>query len=229
MYGGICDPEGDLRVQPCNTEACPPIHCEWEDWELGECSEDCGPGTQTNTRTKLVEEANGGTCDGKPTEIVECMLIECPIHCEWDEWESGECSVSCGGGMRINTRTEKVSAEHGGDECPGVPSVEESCNVEECPVDCTWSEWTVGECSQTCGEGVTMNHREMFVEMFGGNPCEGEAVVTETCLIEECPVCPEEKSTWCSTYVSWVPSYCQESWFTEASGRYACQKSCGLC
>ena len=32
-----------------------------------------------------------------------------------------------------------------------------------------------------------MNHREMFPEMFGGNPCEGEAVVTETCLIEECP------------------------------------------
>ena len=45
---------------------------------MGECSAECGMGTQTNTRTKLVEEANGGTCSGQPTEIVECMLKECP-------------------------------------------------------------------------------------------------------------------------------------------------------
>ena len=35
--------------------------------------------------------------------------------------------------MRTNTRTEKVSAEHGGEECPGPASVDESCNVHECP------------------------------------------------------------------------------------------------
>ena len=35
--------------------------------------------------------------------------------------------------MRINTRVHDVSAEHGGEECEGPESVEESCNTHECP------------------------------------------------------------------------------------------------
>ena len=35
-------------------------------------------GTRTNTRVKLIEEANGGTCSGQPFETVECMEKECP-------------------------------------------------------------------------------------------------------------------------------------------------------
>ena len=54
------------------------IHCEWDDWVIGECSRSCGTGTRTNNRTKLVEEANGGTCSGQPSEIVECNTQPCP-------------------------------------------------------------------------------------------------------------------------------------------------------
>merc|ERR1711997_1322779 len=146
MHDGFCDPEGDMRVQECNPEACPVIHCEWDEWVIGACSAECGVGTRTNTRVKLVEELNGGTCTGQPEEIEECMDVECPVHCEWDDWVIGECNKECGGGMRTNTRTEKVSAEHGGEECPGPASVDESCNVHECPVDCEWSEFMVGDC-----------------------------------------------------------------------------------
>merc|ERR1711944_57145 len=99
----------------------------------------------------------------------------------------------CGGGMKTNTRTEKVSAEHGGEECPGPDAEEVSCNEHECPVDCTWSEWTQGPCSVSCGEGSQVNTREMFPEMFGGNPCEGDAAETVTCTLDDCPVCPPEK------------------------------------
>ena len=35
--------------------------------------------------------------------------------------------------MKTNTRTEKVSAKHGGEKCSGAASVEESCNIQECP------------------------------------------------------------------------------------------------
>ena len=35
--------------------------------------------------------------------------------------------------MKINTRTEKVSAKHGGEECPGPVTEEISCNEQECP------------------------------------------------------------------------------------------------
>ena len=54
------------------------IHCEWDEWVMGECSRTCGTGTQVNNRTKLVEEANGGTCNGQPSEIVECNTQPCP-------------------------------------------------------------------------------------------------------------------------------------------------------
>ena len=54
-------------------------------------------------------------------------------------------------------------------------------------VDCTWSEWTHGPCSVTCGEGSQQNTREMFPEMFGGKACEGEATETVICALDPCP------------------------------------------
>merc|ERR1711872_188950 len=96
-----------------------------------------------------------------------------------------------------NTRTEKVSAEHGGEDCPGPASQE--------------------------------NVREMYPELFGGKPCEGEASETVVCSRAECPVCPEEKSSFCGTYVQIMASICDNEWFTDENGRYSCQKSCGMC
>ena len=55
------------------------------------------------------------------------------MDCEWDEWKLGECSKTCGGGERTNTRDTKVRAAHGGDECSGSSTVNEPCSVEECP------------------------------------------------------------------------------------------------
>jgi len=218
-----------MKVDACNTEACPPIHCEWGEWVAGECSHECGEGTQVNTREKLVEEANGGTCTGKPNETVSCMLKECPIHCEWNDWVEGECDLPCGGGISIHTRTEKVSAEHGGDECPGDATQEVSCNTQECPVDCVWSEWTIGECSQTCGEGKRNNTRTKVLAQFGGKECEGEGSAVEDCDLPECPVCKDGNS-WCKTYVDVAgKGMCDNDWFTDVNGRYGCLLSCDLC
>ena len=55
------------------------------------------------------------------------------MHCEWDEWNIGECDLPCGGGLRTNTRSPKVEAKHGGEECAGSSKIIESCNVHECP------------------------------------------------------------------------------------------------
>ena len=35
--------------------------------------------------------------------------------------------------MRTNTRTEKVAAAYGGEECNGSASIQESCNIQVCP------------------------------------------------------------------------------------------------
>ena len=45
---------------------------------IGECSTACGIGTRVKTRTKLVEEENGGTCTGKTEELETCKIKECP-------------------------------------------------------------------------------------------------------------------------------------------------------
>jgi len=188
MHGGTCDPAGGERTVPCNNNICPAIHCEWNDWVLGECSAECGTGTQINTRTKSVEEANGGTCSGQPTEELECKLKECPVHCEWEDWQLGECSKTCGGGTMTKTRVEKVSAEHGGDVCEGLSSIEESCNIDECPVDCVWGDWEQTECSEKCGGGTTDYSRQKIVEEAFGGTCEGDASYAEDCNIDPCPV-----------------------------------------
>ena len=54
------------------------ITCKWNDWVYGDCSKTCGIGTRTNTRTKAVVEANGGNCDGHPTQVEECNTKPCP-------------------------------------------------------------------------------------------------------------------------------------------------------
>ena len=57
------------------------------------------------------------------------------VHCEWNEWQNGECSKSCGEGTRNKFRTIKVQDQHGGDKCKEEDRVfeGESCNVQECP------------------------------------------------------------------------------------------------
>ena len=54
-------------------------------------------------------------------------------HCEWKDWTIGKCTKTCGGGTRINTRTEKVLATNGGTLCGGPAFIEEGCNIQECP------------------------------------------------------------------------------------------------
>ena len=54
------------------------------------------------------------------------------VNCEWDEWVIGECSVSCAGGKRTNTRTKKVEEANGG-ECFGEAIALEVCNTQDCP------------------------------------------------------------------------------------------------
>ena len=55
------------------------------------------------------------------------------MDCEWNEWQNGTCSNTCGNGTMTNNRTKKVEAAHGGQECPGSSNVTEGCNIEECP------------------------------------------------------------------------------------------------
>ena len=54
------------------------IDCEWGEWQIGDCSKTCGKGSRTRTRTKIVEEANGGKCEGGSTMQEPCEEQDCP-------------------------------------------------------------------------------------------------------------------------------------------------------
>ena len=61
------------------------------------------------------------------------LITGTAVDCEWNDWTVGTCSVTCGDGIRTNTRTEKVAAAYGGEECNGSASIQESCNIQVCP------------------------------------------------------------------------------------------------
>ena len=55
-------------------------------------------------------------------------------------------------------------------------------------VDCRWSDWRLGDCSVSCGDGVRENTRfKEQGELFGGAPCEGVVSHTEACINRICP------------------------------------------
>ena len=55
-----------------------------------------------------------------------------PIHCEWSNWEIGDCSAPCGGGTRTKSRTKIINNESSGGKCVGQSQTRESCNTQSC-------------------------------------------------------------------------------------------------
>ena len=59
------------------------------------------------------------------------------VHCVWDEWMEGSCSVTCGVGTRTNTRTKLVHESNGG-TCTGSSTEDVICEDQLCPSKYTW-------------------------------------------------------------------------------------------
>ena len=57
-------------------------------------------------------------------------------------------------------------------------------------VDCKLSpiDWSITECSATCGEGIKTLKREVLQPALnGGKDCEGNLTITQKCDMEVCP------------------------------------------
>ena len=74
--------------------------------------------------------------DVKNQKFINSMTKCFSVDCEWGEWQKGDCSVSCGGGMQTYIRVPKVNASNGGMKCSGESSINFSCNTENCPSKC---------------------------------------------------------------------------------------------
>jgi len=152
------DPNNVLRKEvACNTDLCP-VHCYltvWTGWS--ECSQTCGAGNKTRTRTVITSPDHNCTACEALSENKACNHYPCPVHCvvsEFGAWDS--CDKTCGSGVQHRTRTITTLPKYQGFACPYLEQGR-ACNAHHCPVDCQASEWsTFSACSITCIDTMAM-------------------------------------------------------------------------
>ena len=116
------------------------IDCLWSgysDWS--ECSVTCGKGSQSRTRKVLQQSSTGGKdCDGEAVETISCDgPVQCLLDCGSDQFSSwGQCSVSCGVGVKIRQRRVVKNNIDGSQECQDDVQ-EEICEMQECELETT--------------------------------------------------------------------------------------------
>ena len=114
-----------ILERACNDQACPIGRWTWNEWT--ECTATCNGGLRFKTARSC--EPIGADCTEPPILKEACNTVSCPGgQWTWNDW--GECSNSCGGGIRFKTADRCVPA---GSFCDEVPIMEESCNQQSCP------------------------------------------------------------------------------------------------
>ncbi|KAK6195043.1 hypothetical protein SNE40_000559 [Patella caerulea] len=112
-----------------------------------------------------------------------------PINGGWTEYEETgitACSASCGNGTQIRTLARQCTnpaPSNGGSDCEGNSTRNETidCNIQPCPVNGGWSDWSEwedkDECSVFCGTGELRQSRSRTCDnsapAFGGADCSG--------------------------------------------------------
>lgn len=78
-------------------------------------------------------------------EIIFVMILvdgNCPIDCKYSEWNAwSSCTVTCGGGIMLRSRTIDTHPLFGGKPCDGANSIDgvqtstekTECNTQTCP------------------------------------------------------------------------------------------------
>ena len=171
----------------------PKIDCVPSRWVTSPCSQNCGIGTQTLSRTILQPSANGGVPCGPLTQQQTCSdFTKCPKDCVFGPWVSTGCNRECGNGIEIFTRIIIQEAQNGGGSCAslGGTTRTESCNLGACiPGNCVWGPWSeFSTCSKECGGGVKTQTRTIETPASnGGAPCTGSTTRTMACNENLCP------------------------------------------
>ncbi|XP_061177465.1 uncharacterized protein LOC133186256 [Saccostrea echinata] len=144
------------------------------------CTTSCGKGFQHRTRHRICnnpEPQHGGK---------DCVGL---VHRDWSEWNN--CPVSCGGGVQQSVRTRACNeTKQGRNNC------KESNETKEQRFDGHWSlfiplgDWS--QCSSSCNNGTKTRVRIRTcsepVPLYGGKPCVGQSMSTDTitCNTQPC-------------------------------------------
>ena len=143
-WGNKC-PTNREEVEPCEEAECR-VDGGWSGWSRwGYCSESCGTGTRSRSRTcsQPPPQYGGETCSGPSLETKECFLKNCPpVDGGWTTWTRwSACSTTCDWGEQRRTRTcTQPPAEFGGRECSGARFQNNKCMLRRCPTTETTEE-----------------------------------------------------------------------------------------
>jgi hypothetical protein len=121
-----------IETEVCNTQPCA-VDCEMSAWgDYSDCSQVCGGGTQTRTRSITQAPQFGGAACGSTMEVRECNTQPCAVNCEMSAWsEYSACSVACGGGTQTRNRSIIQEPQNGGAAC-GSTIEDRACNTDPC-------------------------------------------------------------------------------------------------
>ncbi|VDH96262.1 Hypothetical predicted protein [Mytilus galloprovincialis] len=195
QFGGKYCTGNDTNIYNCADKPCP-VNGNWTEWSpWNECSALCGGGMKVRDRecSNPVSQYGGDPCFGNTTNIETCNEDPCPIDGNWSGWsEWEECSVTCGGGLKIRNRTcSNPEPQFGGKYCTGNDTHISNCADNPCPIDGNWTDWSSwNECSGTCGRGLKDRKRTCSnpLPQYGGTPCAGNATTSEKCNDDPCPI-----------------------------------------
>lgn len=131
---------------------------------------------------KLYNEKNIELSDLK-TLLEKQKPVDCVLS-DWSDWSN--CTKKCGGGLQNRTRSIKTSPQYGGKACDTVKE-EQSCNKQNCPINCVlgWSQWT--PCSKPCGGGISKRTNVILQKpAYGGAACGKITTQTTKCNTKPC-------------------------------------------
>jgi hypothetical protein len=182
------------QAQTCKTQACP-VDCQMSHWSAwGDCAVTCSKGVQKRSRKQLHIATHGGEeCELSRglfyDQHRECDAGPCPVGCTVTSWgEFGDCTKTCGTGLKVRRRTITWQSTSPGSVCPMLEEVKE-CNTEHCAIDCVVSnfgKWST--CDRTCGGGMQYRERRIITQPNHlGKPCQ-HLHSSRVCGKNACPV-----------------------------------------
>ncbi|XP_071486334.1 thrombospondin type-1 domain-containing protein 7A-like [Diadema antillarum] len=167
------------QVLPTETRACKvqcSVDCEvtiWSNWSS--CSEPCGQGERTRTRTSTVSPIQGGRACPLLAETQMCFERSCD-QLEWDLSEWNPCvptdlQTNCGTGKQTRTVTCPAGNDALCQQRAPKPADSQSCPLP-CQGDCVFSEWSAfTTCSSPCSSGQKSRTRIVVRPNAELQPC----------------------------------------------------------